>query len=83
MELVYFTAPWCVPCRQFGPVMDEVQQNVKVRKVDVDQSQEQATAFAVMSVPTVVAVKDNKELGRFSGARDLQFVQRFIASHQS
>lgn len=83
MELVYFTAPWCAPCRTLGPVMEKVTE-VPVKKVDVDKDTPIATAYSVYSVPTVIAVtSDGKELGRFSGSRDFEFVKRFIASHAS
>jgi thioredoxin 1 len=78
-ELYYFTAPWCVPCKTFGPVMDTIT-GLPVKKVDVDQNPEMATMMGVMSVPTVVIVQDGKDRGRFSGARDAVFVNRFIAS---
>lgn len=81
MQLYYFTAPWCVPCKTFGPVMDRID-SLPITKVDVDQNPEMATLMGVMSVPTVVVVSEGKERGRFSGARDFDFVNRFIASHK-
>ena len=56
MELIYFSAPWCGPCRQLGPIMDEVAQQVKVRKVNVDDSPDMASHYGIRNVPTVVAV---------------------------
>lgn len=56
--------------------------DIPVKKIDVDQSTEQAVKYGVFSVPTVIVLKeDGSEAGRFSGARDAGFVQRFIASH--
>jgi thioredoxin-like negative regulator of GroEL len=78
---IYFTAPWCVPCKQLGPIMASVAEEVSVLKVNVDEDQSMATDFGVMSIPTVIAVIDGKEVGRFSGARDANFVRRFIDSH--
>lgn len=81
MTALYFTAPWCVPCKQLGPIMAGVK-GIPVEKIDVDQSTEQAVKYGVFSVPTVIVLKeDGSEAGRFSGARDAGFVQRFIASH--
>lgn len=81
MTALYFTAPWCQPCKTLGPIMAEVT-NVPVQKIDVDKSVEEATKYGVFSVPTVIMLKpDGSEAGRFSGARDAGFVQRFIASH--
>lgn len=80
MQAFYFTAPWCVPCRTFGPVMEQVD-TVPVHKIDVDREPRVAQMYGVMSVPTVVLVAEEQELGRFSGARDLSFVKNFISSH--
>lgn len=80
MNALYFTAPWCAPCKTLGTIMAEVT-NVPVQKIDVDLSQEEATKYGVFSVPTVIILKgDGSEAGRFSGARDAGFVQRFIQS---
>jgi thioredoxin-like negative regulator of GroEL len=53
-----------------------------VVKVNVDDNSTMTTAYSVYSVPTVIVVaEDGTEHGRFSGARDAEFVNRFIASH--
>ncbi len=80
MQLFYFTAPWCVPCKTFGPVMDALETDVPIIKVNVDDHQEMATYYNIFSVPTVLAIRDDEELGRFSGSRDKFFVERFISS---
>lgn len=56
MKLIYFSASWCGPCRQLGPIMDEVAQQVTVQKVDVDASPEMASHYGIRNVPTVLAV---------------------------
>jgi len=80
MTLLYFTAPWCVPCRTFGPIMDQVTE-MPVTKVDVDQDPALAQIVNVFSVPTVVLTDGPKEIARFSGARSLEYVNQFIADH--
>lgn len=78
---LYFTAPWCQPCKTLGPIMDEVAASgVEVHKIDVDQDPTLAQTYHVMSVPTVIAIGAGQERARFSGARDRDFVQRFVAS---
>ena len=59
-----FWAPWCGPCKMVAPVLEEVAKEVagkaKVGKINVDEEQELAAAFKVMSIPTLVVMKDGK-----------------------
>ena len=62
--LIDFWADWCGPCRMLSPVVDEIAQeqegNLKVCKVNVDKEPELAQQFGVMSIPTLVVMKDGK-----------------------
>lgn len=80
MQLAYFTAPWCVPCRSFGPIMEQVTA-LPVLKVDVDTDPDLAAQYQVFSVPTVILIDGPKEIARFSGARALDYVNLFIEEH--
>ena len=58
-----FWAAWCGPCRMLSPVVDAIAEerpDIKVGKVNVDEQQELASEFQVMSIPTLVVVKDGK-----------------------
>ena len=55
-KLIYFSASWCGPCRQLGPIMEEVALEAKVQKVDVDKSPEIASFYGIRNIPTVVFV---------------------------
>jgi thioredoxin 1 len=68
-KILYFSAAWCGPCKQFGPVMEQVGQSVRVEKVDVDKLPDLAQAYNVRSVPTVVILKDGQEVNRFVGVK--------------
>lgn len=68
MKLIYFSAPWCGPCRQLGPIMDEVAQQVTVQKVNVDDSPDMASYYNIKNVPTVIAIDSfGNEKGRKIG----------------
>ncbi|MDD2371460.1 MAG: thioredoxin [Firmicutes bacterium] len=62
--LLDFWAEWCGPCRMVGPVVEEISNEVagsaKVGKINVDEEMELAQSFNVMSIPTLVVVKDGK-----------------------
>ena len=57
-QLMYFTAPWCGPCRQLGPIMEDLSSQVVVKKVDVDSNPDLAQKYGIRNVPTVVLTED-------------------------
>jgi thioredoxin-like negative regulator of GroEL len=74
-ELWYFSAPWCLPCKSFGPTMDRVAFNgIPLRKVNIDYEADASTRFGIRSVPTVVLVANGQEVKRFVGAKSEQQV---------
>ena len=70
--LLDFWASWCGPCRMLSPIVDEVAEertDVKVGKVNVDEQPELAGEFGVMSIPTLVVMKDGKVVNQAVGVR--------------
>ena len=68
--LVDFYADWCGPCKMLSPIVEEVAQensNIKVVKINVDESQEIAVKYQVMSIPTLVGIKNGNEVTRSVG----------------
>jgi thioredoxin 1 len=70
--LLDFWASWCGPCRMVSPVVDEIsneKSDIKVGKVNVDEQRELAAAFNIMSIPTLVVMKNGKVANVSMGAR--------------
>lgn len=73
--LVDFYAEWCGPCRMLGPVVDEIADeatNFKVGKVNIDEQPELTTKYQIMSVPTLVVIKNGEVVNRISGVTSKQ-----------
>ena len=70
--LLDFWASWCGPCRMVLPIVEEIaaeRSDIKVGKINVDEQPELAARFSVMSIPTMVVIKDGKVVRQASGAR--------------
>ena len=70
--LVDFWAPWCGPCRMVVPLVEQIAEerpDVKVGKVNIDEQFELAREFGIMTIPTLVVMKDGQVLRQASGAR--------------
>ena len=70
--LLDFWAPWCAPCRMVVPIIEEIageRPDIKVGKINVDEQPELASKFSIMSIPTLVVMKNGKIVQQVSGVR--------------
>lgn len=83
--LVDFWAPWCGPCRMLSPVVDELagelEGKIAVAKCNVDENQDVAMRYGVMSIPTVVMLKGGSEIMRSVGAVPKPKLKAEIEAH--
>lgn len=79
--LLDFYANWCMPCKMLSPVIEELSSELtdaKVGKVNVDEEPELAEKFRVMSIPTLVALKDGKVLSQTQGVRPKEEIRSML-----
>jgi len=83
--LVDFWAEWCAPCRMIAPVIEELskdlQGKMKVAKVNVDEAQELAAKFNVMSIPTLLVFKKGQPVDQLIGAMPKDQILKKINPH--
>ncbi len=64
MQVMYFSAQWCVPCKILRPIVEDVSRNmgVHISYIDADQNQAACQSFGINSVPTIIILNDNNEV---------------------
>ena len=76
--LIDFFATWCGPCKMLSPILEKVESNLKVVKVDVDEFEDLAREYGVMSIPTLVVLENGKEVNRHIGFIDKNNLESFL-----
>ena len=86
LVLVDFFATWCGPCKMLSPVLEDLasdRDSIDIVKVDIDESMSLARQYGIMSVPTLVLMKDGKILAKTSGFQPKDSIQRWIDEHKA
>ena len=68
-QYLYFSAPWCGPCRMLGPIMSDVGNTIPVQKINIDEDPTTDQQYNVRSVPTVVLLENGQEVKRMIGVK--------------
>ena len=80
--LIDFWASWCGPCKMLSPIIDEVSNevsdNIKICKVNIDEQQDLATQFGIMSIPTLVVIKNGQIINNSVGVRSKEEILEML-----
>jgi thioredoxin len=66
-QILYFSATWCGPCKNFKPIMESVSNSIPVQFIDVDQNPTLSAQYNIRSIPTLVFLKDGQEINKKPG----------------
>ena len=75
-KILYFSAPWCSPCKTLSPIVDSLSSTINIEKINVDNDQVQSAKYNVRNVPTLILVENGLEKNRLIG---LQTAEKILS----
>ena len=81
LTLVDFYTTWCGPCKMIAPVLEQLK-DIDVIKVDAEEERELSSKFSISAVPTLILIKDKKEIARTQGYHDFEELENWINQYK-
>ena len=83
VKVLKFTAAWCGPCKTLAPIIEQLrtEMNVDIEDKDIDSNMELARDFNIISIPTMVDLKNDKEVDRIIGLSNKKHIQNTIEKY--
>jgi len=83
--VVDFWAQWCAPCKMLTPVLDEIaadfKDKVKIFKLNVDENQQIASDYGIMSIPALILFKEGRPIAQSVGVKTKEYLTKFITDN--
>ena len=82
IQILHFYAEWCGPCKMLDPILKELideNEDLDIVDINIDENEDEASKFGVMSIPTLIFIKDNEEVDRTIGFVDKKTIFEKLA----
>jgi thioredoxin 1 len=84
LKILYFSAPWCGPCKALKPAIDKLEseldpKTVQISRINIDEDKVKAEAYDILSVPTLVFLKDDVVVNSIIGIKSINDIKNIIA----
>lgn len=84
LKILYFSAPWCGPCKALKPAIDKLEseldlETVQISRINIDENKAEADAYNILSVPTLLFLKDDVVVNSIIGIKPINDIKNIIA----